>query len=173
MKKVITFSFLIVILFFAFNSGLFAEEVRLRSVTSEEKGGQLIINFTFDKPTQFISYTLREPPRVILKPVDDTYTDLADPLVQNELISTINITKVHAEKIVSISAELTKDVPYYLVENQNVVSLYLTPQPAETREEDSDSLLAVTEIDAEKQAEEAELKRVKELNKLIAPTRER
>lgn len=155
MRKIITLSFLIIILFFVFKLNLSAAEVTLKDISSEEKDGKFMINFTFDKPTEFISYSLREPPRVILEPIDDIFTDLNDPSFQNDLVKSIKITKINIQKVVSIAIELKQDIPYHLINEKNVVLVYLAPQVEEKIKEES----------------EEELKKMQELNKLIAPTR--
>ena len=156
MRKLITVNFLTIILFFTFILNVFAQGIRLQDINSEKKDEQLIVNFIFDKPAELISYALSKPPRVVLEPVDEVFSNLNDFSFNSELASNVELSKTQADKITSIVIELKQDVPYYLVNNNNMVSVVLSPQVEEK---------------TEGQSEEGELKKMRELNKLIAPTR--
>ena len=168
MKQIIVS--LITVLLLTFSTNLLAAETILKAISPEEKDGQFMVNFISDKSAEFISYSLSEPPRVILEPIiQDVFTDLSETvLMENDLVKAVKIIKDDGDKISSIIIELKQNSSYHLVSDTNLVSVYLTPQPEEQTLVDP---LAEANPQLLDQAVETEMERIQKLNKLIAPTK--
>ncbi len=171
MRKIIIISLINIV--FLMSRSLFAEEIILKSITPEEKDGQFVINIVSDKPAEFISYIINEPAGIVLEPIEDIFTNLVKPTIgENDLISSIDIMKDDRNKINSIIIKLKREVTYHLVSDTNLVSVYLTsPEQEKSKQETLTNSSPDPDANSIDQVEEEEIERIKNLNKLVAPTK--